>query len=81
MAHACNSSYSGGRDQEDCSLKPAQANSQPGKIVPDTLSRKKTTKKRTTIHKKELMKWLKVYALSSNPSTGEKKYMYVYITD
>jgi hypothetical protein len=27
VAHACNPSYSGGRDQEDCSLKPAWANS------------------------------------------------------
>jgi hypothetical protein len=27
MAHASNPSYSGGRDQEDLSLKPAQANS------------------------------------------------------
>jgi hypothetical protein len=27
MAYACNSSYSGGRDQKDHSLKPAQANS------------------------------------------------------
>jgi hypothetical protein len=27
MAHACNPSYSGDRDQEDCSLKPAWANS------------------------------------------------------
>jgi hypothetical protein len=27
VAHACNSSYSGGRDQEDHSLKPAQGNS------------------------------------------------------
>jgi hypothetical protein len=27
MAHACNHSYSGSRDQEDCSSKPAQANS------------------------------------------------------
>jgi hypothetical protein len=26
-AHSCNPSYSGGRDQEDHSLKPAQANS------------------------------------------------------
>jgi hypothetical protein len=25
VAHACNPSYSGGRDQQDCSLKPAQA--------------------------------------------------------
>jgi hypothetical protein len=27
MAHACNPSYSGGRDQGDCGLKPARANS------------------------------------------------------
>jgi hypothetical protein len=27
VAHACNPSYSGGRDQEDHSSKPAQANS------------------------------------------------------
>jgi hypothetical protein len=27
VAHACNSNYSGGRDQEDHSLKPAQTNS------------------------------------------------------
>jgi hypothetical protein len=27
VAHACNPSYSGGRDQEDHGLKPAQANS------------------------------------------------------
>jgi hypothetical protein len=27
VAHTCNPSYSGGRGQEDCSSKPAQANS------------------------------------------------------
>jgi hypothetical protein len=27
VTHTYNSSYSGGRDQEDCGLKPAQANS------------------------------------------------------
>jgi hypothetical protein len=27
VAHTHNPSYSGGRDQEDCSLKPAQVNS------------------------------------------------------
>jgi hypothetical protein len=26
VAHSWNPSYSGGRDQEDCDLKPAQAN-------------------------------------------------------
>jgi hypothetical protein len=32
VAHACNSSYPGGRDQKDCSSKPAW------EIVPETLS-------------------------------------------
>jgi hypothetical protein len=27
VAHTCNPSYSGGRDQEDCGLMPAPANS------------------------------------------------------
>jgi hypothetical protein len=27
VAHACNPSYSGGRDKEDCGSKPAQVNS------------------------------------------------------
>jgi hypothetical protein len=27
VAHVCNPSYSGDRDQKDCSLRPAQANS------------------------------------------------------
>jgi hypothetical protein len=35
VAIACNPSYSGDQDQEDCSLKPASANS------PKTLSQKK----------------------------------------
>jgi hypothetical protein len=30
VAYACNPSYSGGRDQEDCGSKPAQANSSGG---------------------------------------------------
>jgi hypothetical protein len=41
VAHACNASYSGGRDQEDCSSKPAWANS-----LQDPISKKSTTKKR-----------------------------------
>jgi hypothetical protein len=42
VAHACNPSYSGGRDQEDCSLKPASANS-----VWDPTEKKSWTKERT----------------------------------
>jgi hypothetical protein len=43
VAHAYNLCYSGGRDQEDCSSKPAQANSSS-----DLISKK-------NLHKKELM--------------------------
>jgi hypothetical protein len=46
VAHAYNSSYSGGRDQEDHSSEPVQ-------IVRETLSQK-------TLHKKGLVEWLKV---------------------
>jgi hypothetical protein len=38
VAHTCNPSYSGGRDQEDRGLKPAWANSfqDPNLKIPDT---------------------------------------------
>jgi hypothetical protein len=60
VAHAYNPSYSGGRDQEDCSSKPAQANS-----LLDPISKKPFTKI-------GLVEWLKVKALSSNSSTAKK---------
>jgi hypothetical protein len=41
VAHTCNPSYSGGRDQVDCSSKPALANS-----LMNPLSKKSITKKR-----------------------------------
>jgi hypothetical protein len=34
VAHACNSSYSGGRDKEDRSLKPAWENRNPSQKGP-----------------------------------------------
>jgi hypothetical protein len=37
VAHACNPSYSGGRDQEDCSLKPTWANGSRDPILKKTL--------------------------------------------
>jgi hypothetical protein len=46
VALACNPSYSGGRDQEDCGLKPAWANSSQDPIL----------KK----NKKGLVEWLNV---------------------
>jgi hypothetical protein len=61
VAHACNPSYSGGRDQEDFGSKPAQ------QIVHKTPSQKKHSLK------KVLVEWLKVKALSSSPSTAKKK--------
>jgi hypothetical protein len=48
VAHACNPSYSGGRDQEDCGSKPAWENSSK-----DPISKKPFTKK-----KKGLVEWL-----------------------
>jgi hypothetical protein len=40
VAHACNPSYLGGRDQEDCSSKPAQANSSQDPILKKTHQKK-----------------------------------------
>jgi hypothetical protein len=61
VAHTSNPSYSGGKDQEDHSLRPAQANS----------SVRLYLKKPFT--KIGLVEWLKVKALSSSPSTTKKK--------
>jgi hypothetical protein len=55
VAHACNLSFSGGRDQEDRGSKSARVNS----------SRDPISKK--IHHKKGLVEWLKVKVLSSNP--------------
>jgi hypothetical protein len=49
VAHFCNPSYSEGRDQEDYSSKPTQANSSRDHIL-----------KKKTITKKGLVEWLKV---------------------
>jgi hypothetical protein len=59
VAHTCNLSYSGGRDQFDSN--PARANN----------SQDLNLKKPFT--KIGLVEWLKVKALSSSPSTAKKK--------
>jgi hypothetical protein len=64
VAHAYTPSYSGGRDKKDHSLKPAWAN-----ISQDPILKKPCTKKK----KIGLVKWLKVKALNSSPSTAKKK--------
>jgi hypothetical protein len=46
VAHACNPSYSGGRDQEDLGLRPVQANSLRDPML------------KNTQHKKGLAEWL-----------------------
>jgi hypothetical protein len=61
VAHTCNPHYSEGRDQEDHCLKSVQTNSSQ-----DPISKKPITKI-------GLVEWLKVKALSSNPSTEKKK--------
>jgi hypothetical protein len=50
VTHACNSSYSRGRDQEDRSLKPAWANSSQDPILKNP---------NTHTHTKRLVEWLK----------------------
>jgi hypothetical protein len=46
--------------------------SQPGQIVCETLSQK-------TLHKKGLVEWIKVKALSSSPSTAKKINKLLYL--
>jgi hypothetical protein len=46
VAHTCNCSYSGDRDEEDCGSKLAQA--------------KKNFTKKKVLHKKGLVEWFKV---------------------
>jgi hypothetical protein len=60
LALAYNPTYSGGRDQKDQGSKPAWANN-----LQDTISKKNLTQK-------GLVEWLKVSALSSNPSTTKQ---------
>jgi hypothetical protein len=60
VAHAYNPSYSGDRDQEDHGLKPALSNSVQDPIL------------KNPITKIGLVEWLKVKALSSNPSITKK---------
>jgi hypothetical protein len=67
VAHTCNPSYSGGRDQEDQGSKPARGNSSGKNPIWKNPSQKKKKKK------VGLVEWLKVKALSSSPSTREKK--------
>jgi hypothetical protein len=68
VAHTCNPSYSGGRDQEDHGLKPAQANS----------SARTYLEKLST--KIGLVEWLKVKALSSSSSTAKENKKYIPLT-
>jgi hypothetical protein len=61
VAHACHPSYSRGRDQEDHSSKPAQANSSERPYLEEPFT------------KIGLVEWPKVKAPSSSPRTAKKK--------
>jgi hypothetical protein len=61
VAHTCNPSYSGGRDQEDRGSYPACGNSS---------ARPYLEKPFTKI---QLPEWLKVNAMSSSPNTANKQ--------
>jgi hypothetical protein len=61
VAHSCNPSYSRGRDQEDCALKPAQVYNS---------GRTYLEKPFTKIG---LVEWLKVKAMSLSPSSTKKQ--------
>jgi hypothetical protein len=67
VAHTCNPSYSGGRDQEDHGSKPA-----PGKYSSDSISKIPNTKQ--SWHNDSVIEHLlsKHKVLSSNPNTAEK---------
>jgi hypothetical protein len=69
VAHVCNPSDSGGRDQEDLGSKPVQANSSIAPISKTPIKRKK--KKRGDGG--QLVEWLKVWVLSLSPRTTKKK--------
>jgi hypothetical protein len=64
VAHACNPSYSGGRDQEDRGWKPAWANSSVRTYLENPF---------TPFTNTGLLEWLKAKALSSSSSTSKKK--------
>jgi NADPH-dependent ferric siderophore reductase len=53
VAHACNPSHSGGGDQEDCSSKPARANSSQDPILKKPFTKKGWWSSSPSIAKKE----------------------------
>jgi hypothetical protein len=67
VAHACNPSSSGGRDQEDCGLRPTE-------IKSETLSQKYSTQKRAS-GVAEVVKCLssKYETLEFKPSKTKKR--------
>jgi hypothetical protein len=70
VALTCNPSYSGGRDQE-AGIRKISVQSQPRKIVHETY-----LEKTLHTHTQRLVVWLKVWALSSNPSTTHPSWVH-----
>jgi hypothetical protein len=76
MAHACNPSYSGGRDQENCSLKPAQANSSRDPILKNPITKNWAGRvAQVSLHKEKERKWNK-YIFLCNPLYLSVSYYY-----
>jgi hypothetical protein len=65
VIHACNPSYSGGRDQMDRSSNSSKR--------PYLKKKTKQQQQQQQNHKKGLVEWHKVRAWNSIPSTGKKK--------
>jgi hypothetical protein len=70
MAHTYNPSYSGGKDQEDHSWKPAQANHLRDPISKKSISHTHT---HTHTHTHDWQSDSNCKALSSSPSTEKKE--------
>jgi hypothetical protein len=68
----CNPGYSGGRDQEDGSLKAAQENCLRDPILKITITLHTHTHTHTYTHT-GLVEWLKVETQSSSLNTARKK--------
>jgi hypothetical protein len=72
QAHACNPSYSGGRDQEDGDSKPVQANLEKSHKRAGGMAQGVGYEFKPQYHKKKKKKFLpRVVAHDGNPSTQE----------
>jgi hypothetical protein len=74
VAHACNPSYSGGRDQEDQALKPAWANS-----LQDPILKKNPSQKKGWWSGSRYRPWVQAPVLQTNKQNKQTKLFPKYI--